>query len=307
MRIYFLSSRKAILKLNGLYAGGVDAFERHIDMDLNDGILAEITPGDNFGGLNFFIDDSLFSSPPPFLDCYLLGNEALIYARTFMPADRGLNVIYQARFSGNLMTVFDLGERYLAIDGEKYNLYKLKGRGKVQANERSLAGYPVIEIISGGETNIISHTGERIFAGEGVEAYFGERLTVRESFATCARVCAESTYSYDGEKLTLLNCTAKEGAPVGEKIMHFAFFESVLHGADFEKYLSPDLIPRAGEIREYLGHFTGVSVPTESFCLAHPDMAAAGLIYPKKFNLFEVKYFFVETKDGKIDNIAPVE
>lgn len=47
MRVYFLSYKPAILKLNGLYVGGIDLFERHIELDLADSVLAEIVPGEN--------------------------------------------------------------------------------------------------------------------------------------------------------------------------------------------------------------------------------------------------------------------
>ncbi len=36
-------------------------------------------------------------------------------------------------------------------------------------------------------------------------------------------------------------------------------------------------------------------------------MRAAGLVYPKSENLFEVKYYAVELDDGKISNVFPVE
>ena len=61
MRIYFLSYKPAILKLNGLYVGGIDLFERHINVDLKDSLLAEIVPGDNLQPVNFFINEHLLS------------------------------------------------------------------------------------------------------------------------------------------------------------------------------------------------------------------------------------------------------
>ena len=80
MRIYFLSCVPAILKLNGLYAGGVDLFERQIDVDLNDNILAEVVPGENLQPANFFLDGKILTSPPDFMDVYLLEGDALVYS-----------------------------------------------------------------------------------------------------------------------------------------------------------------------------------------------------------------------------------
>ena len=68
MRFYFLSVKPAILKLNGLYVGGVDLFERHVEIDLQDNVLAEIVPGENLQPVNFFINERLLTNPPPFHD-----------------------------------------------------------------------------------------------------------------------------------------------------------------------------------------------------------------------------------------------
>ena len=48
-----------------------------------------------------------------------------------------------------------------------------------------------------------------------------------------------------------------------------------------------------------------VTVPTEKFYAEHGDVRAAGLVYPKAENLFEVKYFAVDLENGKITNIYP--
>ena len=54
MTVYFLSYLPAVLKLNGMYIGTVDGFERHIELDLNDRVFAEFIPDENLNGLNFF-------------------------------------------------------------------------------------------------------------------------------------------------------------------------------------------------------------------------------------------------------------
>ena len=307
MRVYFLSSRQAILKLNGMYAGGVDFFERHIEIDPADRILAEIVPGDNFRPVSFFIDEKLIASPPPFLDLYHMESDILIYARSFAPYDNQMRVIFQTRFSNNLVTLFSQGERYLCAEGESYNFYPLGGGfSSVEAAEKSIANFPVLALYSGGTLIIISQAGKMIFSGRVESAEFGESLKTRTNFDTCAKIYAECEYSYDGENLTLVKSASFEEVPADEKIIHFAFFESFLLGADYEKYLSPALLPKAGELKSYLGGFAGVSVPTEKFYSLHPDERAAGLIYKKSQNLFEVKYFAVDLDGGKIDNIRPL-
>ena len=308
MRIYFLSCVPAILKLNGLYAGGVDLFERHIDVDLNDNILAEVVPGENLQPANFFLNEKILTSPPDFMDVYLLEGDALIYIRRYCARDARLNIIYQSRFEGNLVTVFSQGEVYLAIEGKNYSLLPVGGRFRsVRAEEKRIGGLPVLALYGGDGLILISHKGAQIFANECIFAEFGAtfKTAVRFETVTCAEAHCE--YSYDGEKLTLISSKTVEKHTPDRRILHFAFFESLMTFGDYKTYLSPDLLPKAGDLRDYLGGFTGVTVPTEKFYMTHPDEQAAGLVYPEKENLFVIKYFAVRMKDGKIDNIYPVE
>ena len=308
MRVYFLSCTPAILKLNGLYAGYVDLFERHIDVDFDDGILAEVVPGDNLQPASFFLDNKILTEPPDFMDVYLLEGDALIYIRRFSPRDTRLNLIYQTRFEGNLVTVFSQGEIYLAIEGEEYSLTPVGGKfTSVRAEQKQLAGMPVLALYGGDALILISHKGRQIYANEPKFAEFGTtfKVGVRFETATCAEAHCE--YSYDGENLTLVSSrTVEKNTPDG-RILHFAFFESVMTYGDYSRYLSPDLTERAAEIKEYLGNYSGVTVPTEKFYMTHPDEQAAGLVYPEKKNLFKIKYFAVRLRDGKIDNIYPVD
>lgn len=308
MRIYFLTCVAAVLKLNGLYAGGTDLFERHIEVDLNNGILAEIVPGDNLQPVNFFLNEKLLREPPDYMDVYLMGGEALIYVRRFESRDTRINVIFQTRFEQNLVTVFSQGEIYLSVEGKNYSLTPLGSHFKnVRAEEKRLAGYPVLALQSGNALVVLSHTGEIIFSNEVIFAEFGEKFKTAVRFETCTAAQADCEYAYDGQKLTLISSRTIETVPPDEKTIHFAFFESILTYGDFEKYLSQEMAPKAGDLREYLGEFTGVTVPTEKFYCLHPDEKAAGLVYPKASNLFEVRYFAVSISDGKIENVYPVE
>lgn len=308
MRVYFLSAQPAILKLNGLYAGGVDLFERHMDVDLNDNIMAEIVPGDNLQPVNFFLNSKLLSDPPDFLDIYLLDGDLLVYARTFRDKNQALEVIWQGRFAGNLVTVFSQGEVYLSIEGGEYLLKPLGAKFKsVRTEEQQLSGHRVLAIYGAGTLGIISAEGRLIFLNEVESAEFGDRLKVKVAFETCTGSFAECGYLFDGEKLELKESVTRDSQTPDDRIMHFAFFESVLTCGDFTRYLSPALKAKSGDLKGYLGEFAGVSVPTEKFYTEHPDARAAGLIYHKKNNLYEVKYFAVDIVDGKIDNIYPIE
>ena len=283
-------------------------FERHIDVDLNDNILVEVVPGDNLQPANFFLNDRILTSPPQFMDVYLLEGDALVYIRRYCPRESRLNVIFQTRFEGNLVTVFSQGEVYLSVEGKSYSLTPVGSRfSSVRAEQKRIAGFPVLALYGGDGLVLISHKGGQIFANETVFAEFGATFKTGVRFETCTAAEAHCEYSYDGEKLTLISSRTVEKQPPDSGIMHFAFFESLMTFGDFKAYLSPELLPKADDLKDYLGKYTGVTVPTEKFYLTHPDEQAAGLVYPEKENLFIIKYFAVRTVDGKIDNIYPVD
>lgn len=152
---------------------------------------------------------------------------------------------------------------------------------------------------------LISNGGKRIFLNDVEKADFGERLEITAAFETCTAAKAVCTYSYNGEELTLCASKTVESRPPEKNILHFAFFESVLTCGDYAEYLDDELKKKAGVLKRYLGEYIGVTVPTEKFYAEHGEIKAAGLVYPKAQNLFEVKYFAVELTDNKVSNVFP--
>lgn len=308
MRVYFLSYTPAALKLNGLFLGTIDGFERHIELDPADGVLAEIIPDGNLQPLNFFLNDKFFNTPPAFADVYRLDGDVLVHIREYAAKDIALSVIFQTRFGGNLVTVFAQGNIYLSIEGASYSLTTLPTAFKnLKSEVKHLAGREVLALSAENRLLIISDYGKIIFSNAAESAEFSNELKICAPFETCTAAKAECVYGYDGESLTLLKSRTIETRPPEKEILHFAFFESVLTCGDFIKYLSDDLKARANDLKSYLGNFVSVTVPTEKFFALHGDIAAAGLVYPLAQNLYDVKYFCVEFEGEKIRNILPVE
>lgn len=308
MRVYFLSCTPAALKLNGLYLGTIDGFERRIDLDPAEGILAEIIPDGNLQPLNFFLNARFFEAPPAFADVYRLEGGALVYIREYAAKDVTLSVISQTRFGGNLVTVFAQGNIYLSVEGESYSLTTLPRAFKgAEAEVKRLAGREVLALSAENRLIVISDKGKIIFSNAAESAEFSNALKICAPFETCTAAKAECVYGYDGENLTLLSSRTIETRPPEREILHFAFFESVLTRGGFAEYLTEDLKLRAGDLQSYLGAFVGVTVPTESFYAGHGDIAAAGLVYPLAQNLYEIKYFAVELDGDRISNVYPVE
>lgn len=308
MRVYFLSCTAAALKLNGLYVGTIDGFERHIELDKTDGILAEIVPGENLQPVNFFLDEKFFKNPPQFADVYLFDGDALVYIREYARKDVAVKVIYQTRFSGNLITVFYQGNVYLSIDASDYNLITLPYSFlSCTAEAKTLNGFDVLALYGGNRLVLISSYGKVIYSNVAENAEFTNVLKLSAPFETCNSARADCTFSYDGEKLSLISSVTVQTRPPEKEILHFAFFESVLTCGDYSSYLSDELKPRAAELKSYLGNFVAVTIPPEKFYLLHGEKNAAGLAYPLAENLFEIKYFTVDLENGKVCNIRPVE
>lgn len=308
MRVYFLSCVTAALKLNGIYLGVINGFEKFVELDPADGIFAEVIPADELQPAGFIIDEKFLTAPPNFADVYLTEGDAIVYIKDFAFKSTRIEVIYQTRFCGNLITVFSQGETYLSAEGADYSLIPLPQKFKaVRAEERKIGGRDVLALYDGDYLIIISDTGKVIFSNEIKRAEFSDELRADVPFTTCTAALAQCEYGYDGETLTLLSSKTVETRPPENDVIHFAFFESVLTRGDFARYLDDELKPRADDLKSYLGEFVSVAVPPEKFYSVHGDVTAAGLVYPKAKNLFEIKYFAVDISGGKISNIYPVE
>lgn len=253
MRVYFLSCAPAVLKLNGLYAGSVDGFERHVELDPADRIFAEIVPGDNMQAVNFFLDEKFFSSPPPFVDLYLADGDAFVYVREYSAKDVKIEVVFQTRFNGNLITVFSQGGIYLSAEGAEYSLTPLPQAFKqLRAEKRTLCGRDVLVLYGGNMLAVISDLGKIIFLNAVESAEFGDELKTVTPFETCTAAKAQCTYSYDGEELTLIESVTAESRPPEADILHFAFFESILTCGNYADYLDASLKAKAGQLKSYL-------------------------------------------------------
>lgn len=308
MRLYFLSRVTAALKLNGIYLGVINGFEKFVELDPADGIFAEVIPADELQPAGFFINENFLNNPPAFADVYLTEGDAIVYIKDFAFKSSRIEVIYQTRFCGNLITVFSQGETYLSAEGAEYSLTPVPQEFKaVRAEERKLGGRDVLALYGGDYLIIISDTGKVIFSNEIRRAEFDDELRADVPFATCTAAIAQCAYGYDGDALTLLSSKTVETRPPENDVIHFAFFESVLTRGNFARYLDDELRPRANDLKSYLGEFVSVAVPPEKFYSVHGNLTAAGLVYPKTENLFEIKYFAVDLTDGKISNIYPVE
>lgn len=305
MRIYFLSSEPAALRLDGQYAGTIDMFDRYVEIDCKRGAFAEILPHSCRQTLNFFIDEDFFLKPHPFCKIYSAENERAIYIDGYAKKCGGIEMIAQERAAGTLITIFRFGEIYAAAEAGGATLTKLSDdfcEAEITAEVIGGCEYAAVR----GKNAVALFRGEHIvfFGGcGGFEA--GKHLTLTVNADSCTRTVLTKEYSFDGEKMALVKESAARGKKPTVKILPFAFFESVLSGG-CEEYLCDDLRDRAAALKEYLGNFTAVTPPSETAQKKYGE-GVAGLIYPDGENMFEIKYFIVEIEDGKVTNIYPAE
>ncbi|MGN0804774.1 MAG: hypothetical protein ACI4MS_05270 [Candidatus Coproplasma sp.] len=308
-KIYFLSAVSSALKLNGAYVGIIGGFEKFIQAELKEKILAEVIPDGELLPVSFFICEELFKNPPPFLSIYLCEDEAVVYIHRFERAYKPIKVIAQANFNGILATLFCEGGRvYLNCEGERCNLYDLaESFEKACFSEVSIGGYNALALSGDKCLCIISERGEMVFLNSVESWKAGDMLEVRVNFETCIGHYAVCRFSYDGDKMTLTDSKTFSTRDTPIKLIPFAFFESLLTHGDFAEYLSDSIKDRAEDLPSYLGEFTDVAIPHSSFYQKHGDIDAVGLVYPLSKNLFKVKYYAVDIEGGKIDNIYEVE
>jgi hypothetical protein len=304
MHIYFLSDSRAALKLNGIYLGLIDSFERQVELTLADGVFAEIVPEGNLQPLNFIIDEKFLSDPPDFANVYLLEGDALIYIKKFADKGGGLKVIKQQNFCGNTITLFKQGGLYLSCEGSDFDYREIdKAFVDGEFEEGNVNSFPLLFLRGTGCLIVISEQGKIVFMNSAESYSAGNTLKITVKFATCTQAEAECEFAYDGKEFSLIGSTTREKCKPTDDVLHFTFFESVLTRGDFKKYLSDELKDKADDILPFLGDFCEVTIPTERFYAEHGNMRAAGLVYPKGKNLFEVKYFAADVEAGKIVNL----
>lgn len=292
MRVFFLSETLCGLTVGGIYLGLVDGFERSAEIEPKNGLFCELNPAGEFLPVSFHLNDDFLHDPPPQIDLYYTERGVALYAHGFLPADQTLKVLWQERLGGAVLTLMRQGTLQLALDDEKgFRLVELPDRlsgcrpsvrreGFLLTAENALA--------------LLSREGELLICTE------GKLLSAEET------IKAEVPF-HDALGHTAL-CEWRDGKPVAYTIrargkptaatLALALFESVLIGADARPFLAENLAKKADALKEYLGDYRSV-VLTDL-----PEKA--GLVYQRKRGVYEVRYFAVETSDGKISNIKPL-
>ena len=294
MKIYFLSSRPCALTLNGAFFGVTDSFERYAEISLSDTIYAQFSP-EGSPPLGCFLTEQLRFTPPDGFEVYLLNDGIALYARDFPPADFILRPIAQAKDNGVLATLFRQGAVQLTAESDE-GLSTAPLPDDFQTAQLSFhSGL----IFLSTETRLAVYTKkcERLL-DERVLSYAVDENLLRASLPLSDALCRTAECAWE---LTETACTRTEFILRQEQsvpevgLLAYAFFESVLIGADYAELLCDELRPKAEQIVGFLGDFIAVTLTREPNC--------CGLVKKVGERLFSVAYFKVETENGKIIDV----
>lgn len=294
MKIYFLSSRPCALSLNGAFFGVTDKFERYAEISLKDNIYAQFSPQ---GGLPIgcFLTENLRFSPPENFEVYLLKDGIALYARDFPPTDFTLKPLSQAKENGTLATLFRQGALQLSIE-RTGGLYTHTLPENFENG--AVAFHSGLVFVEGKNClAVYAKTGERLLM-ETVLSYAVEENLLRATLPLSDAFgrTAECTWELTETACKQTGFTIRQSAVVSQDdLLPYAFFESVLIGANYADLLCDELRPEAEKLVGFLGDFIAVTPTADPKC--------CGLIKKRGERLFEVAYFTVETANGKIIDV----
>lgn len=295
MKIYFLSDKACALRLSGLYFGQVDNFERFAQINLADRIFVEFIP-ENALPITFFLTDEILYAPPRGCDVYILRDALILHARSFPPVDFSLRVIEQIQAENCTATLFSQGEVSLSVQTDK-NFF-IATLPPSFCHAKLFFEQNFLFVKSEKQLAVFNQSCERLFM-EAVLSYTFDNgvLTALLPLQETLGRTAECRYVLTETGCERIECSLS--APRGERcaeLFAFAFFESLLIGADLSEFLCDDMQSKLQDVRAFLGGFTAVLPAEEENCCV--------LFYKKQEGLFEGKYFTLSIKDGKIFDIT---
>lgn len=292
MRVYFLSEQTAALFIGGIYLGLVDGFERSLTLEPKDGLFVEIKPIGGFAPLSFRLDEAFLLDPPAGVKLYYTANGVAVYAYDFFYADQSLKVLKQERLGGALLTLCMQGKLQLNLENETgFHIIQLPESFLTCEFSLRKDGY----LLTGNNAfALLSKDGKISVLSEGRIIQSGETLQAEVFF----RDSAGHTAVCEWDEGKLISCTLRAQHAPDASTLALALFESVLIGADCTPLLSDDLAQKADDLKEFTGDFKHVILCREK--------NTAGLVYLRRERIYDLRYFRIETENGKISNVLPL-
>ncbi len=297
MKIYFLSAQPCALRLNSVFFGITDTFERSIEVNLVDRVYIEFSP-EGALPVGFFLTEQITVKPPEGCEVYLLEDGVAVYARTFPPSNFTLRPVAQLREGNLLATVFCQGNLQLSVESPKgfFNAYL-----PPSFDACTLSMYRgLILLKSETHLGVFSDDCRPLLIEQVLQFHVEEeKLFATLPLSDSHKRTADCTWILNENECTLTAFTLRQPADgeqeLPQALLAHAFFESILFKGDFAAFLSPELQPEAEKITAFLGDFVAVTLTDK------PNVC--GLVKRRGERLFSVENYAVHIEKGKIIDV----
>lgn len=298
MKLYFLSSQPCALRLGGVFFGMTDRFERYADVSLQDNIFVEFLP-ENSLPVTFFLTENIRFSPPQHCEVYVLADGIAVYAAEFTPTDFTLKTLWQQRLGNTLLTVFAQGQLQLAVQTPKNGFTAYLPPALCDFNAELYGDFVLLSGVTHGRKRLlIFHENGKKILDEEILSYSLSDGTLRAELPLSERLgrTAVCTWSLENEGIKRTEFTLRAPAKSGDErilpdeLLPYAFFESVLIGANYAEFLSDELAENADKIVGFLGDFIAVTLTD--------DPLTCGLVRKKAERLYSLSYYRVNIQSG---------
>ena len=300
--MYFLSSKPCILTVNGTYFGRCDGFERTANVVLSDKLFLQFTP-ENAQPISFFLTEDIRFTPPQGVDVYLLKDGIALYAHTFAPLDTTLRPVSQVKTDGGVVTLFFQGELHLSLQTDEGLFITTLPPTFADCKVEYTDGVFLLQTDQ--QAAVFNKKAERLLF-ENICGYHVQGGKLHLQIPLCERLgrIAESVYDLQNnclrEHFIIKQAQSIDGTnnqeQIRDELLAYAFFESVLIGADYTPFLSEELQEKADSLRAFLGDYISVILTESPY--------VCGLVRQKKEHLFQVAYFAVKVENGNICDIV---
>ena len=319
MRLHFSSEKECYLRLGGVLMGSCGKVEKFIDLAPESELLVEFLPVDgNLLPLTFVITAKFFENPPTCLKVYQYGIGADIVACQFQPRNADLQVIEQLRVQKLLATCIQQQTVQLLLESDNGSFHKfaLPNATNYALEQIELHKQALLLLKCTEERHkklfIFDQNGKLLLEQLYTDYSLDESLKIVLQHNTLPRHCLQAEYTLEGERFiekhrTLVADKNFDIQKLHTKLLPFAFFQSVLVGADCTSYLNSTLQAQTELLKGYLGEFIDVQIPKDIFYHHYGEVNAVGLVYKQTETLHTVKFFTVDLENGKICNLHALD
>ena len=289
MRVYFLSSEPCILNVNGERLGVVNGAPHYASLHPEESPFLEFVPP--FGGtpVRFFFSDQL-STIPQTVDVYQADRFLVFYIRKFHRF-----CPLQLIASAPSVTVFSQGSPQALLNGK--TVVDLP----TDLSSCHIHSWGDVTLLEGRRSLVILKNQQKI-------AEFQPRTwNLDRETATLTAVVplgdfrgrwANVFFNCNKDLLpTLLPIDNEEYAPLPDELILCDLIQKLQLNEDVTPLLHEELSAESEQLKGYFGEYFAV------FPLSEPYYAGTAC-RGERPNVFSLKFYFAETKEGKISNIV---